>query len=129
MQIVDVRFLKTILITLGRLVKEVVDLAGAQQLNQLRQRTVVDIVVTLNFQRRGFTLTRVARHRFILGPAFFRFSQRFRGNLHQLGDGGAATDVVLIHHVTDPGAVKRVAGLQQGNPAAVQPGLLLTHGL
>ena len=87
LQVVDVLLLKAILIALGRLVEELIDFARPQQLDQLSQRTVVNIVITFDFQCRSVALTRVARQRFVIRPVFFRLFQRCRGNLHQLGDG------------------------------------------
>ena len=49
---------------------------------KLRQRTVVDIVVTFDFHRCGVALTRVTRQRFVIRPVFFRLFQGRRGNLH-----------------------------------------------
>ena len=129
LQVAHVLLLKTVLIALGRLVEEGVDFPGAQQLNQLSQRAVVDLVITFDFQRSGVALTRIARQGFVIRPVFFRLLQRGRRNLHQIGNGRAAADVALIHHVTDTRAVQGVTGLQQGNPAPVEGRLLLTNGL
>ncbi len=129
LQIVNVLLLKAVLIALGRLIEEFIDLACTQQLDQLGQRTVIDIVVTFDFQRGTFALTRVTRQGFVFRPAFFRLLQGSRSNLHQIVHGRAATDVVLIHHVADARAVQGVTGLQQRYPAAVKRGLLLTNGL
>ncbi len=103
--VIGIGFLETVLIFLGRLVEEFVDFPGREQLNQLRQRTVVDVVVTLNFLRVLFALARIARQRLIFRPVRFRLLQRATGDLHQLLHRRAAADVVRIHHVTDTGAV------------------------
>lgn len=70
LQIADVLLLKAILIALGRLVEELVDLARPQQLDQLGQRAVVDIVITFDFQCRSVALTRVTRKCFVIRPVF-----------------------------------------------------------
>ena len=129
LQIVHVLLLKTILIALGRLIEEGVDFARAQQLDQLRQCTVVDIVVTFDLRRVGVVLTRIAWQGFVFSPVFFCLFQRSRRNLHQIVHGRAAADIALIHHVADTRTVQGITGLQQGNPAGVQRGLLLANGL
>ena len=129
LQELNVLFLESILVTLGRLVKELIDFACAQQLDKFSQCAVIDIVLALDLLGYGFVLTRIVRQSLILVPTLLRLFQGGAGNLHQLGNGSAAADVVLIHHVADPGTVKRVTGLQQRNPAAVKRGLLLTDGL
>ena len=74
-QVVHILLLKTILIALGRLIEESVNFACPQQLNQLRQRAVINIVVTLNFHRFSVALTRIARQGFVGSPVFFRLFQ------------------------------------------------------
>ncbi len=129
LQVVHVLLLKAILVALGRLVEEVVNFACTQQLDQFSQRTVIDIVVTLDLHRGGLALTRVTWQSLVVSPVFFRLFQRGRRNLHQIRNGRAAADIVLIHHVADACAVQGITGLQQRHPATVQGGLLLTNGL
>ncbi len=128
-QVGVVGFFHAVLIALGRLVKEFIDFTGAQQLDQFRQRIVVNIIGTLHFLRGVITLAMIARQRFVRFPLLFRLLQRGLSNLHQLRDGRAAAHLVGIHHVTDTGTVQRVTGLDQRNPAGVQRGLLLTDSL
>ncbi len=128
-QVAVVGFLHPVLIALGRLVKEGVDFTGTQQLDQLRQRVMVDIIGALHFLRGLLALARVARQGLIGFPLLFRQLQRSLRNLHQLRHGRAAAHLVGIHHVADTGAVQGVAGLDQRHPAGVQRGLLLTDGL
>ena len=129
LQVAHVLLLKTVLVTLGWLVEEGVDFARAQQLDQLRQRAVVNIIVTLDLHGIRIALTRIARQGFVGSPVFFRLFQRRRRDLHQIVHGRAATDIALIHHVADTRAVEGITGLQQRYPAAVQRGLLLANGL
>ena len=129
LQIFAILLLKAILVTLGRLIEELVNFARAQQANQVRQRIVVNTVVALDLHRRHVALTRIARLRFILSPCRFGLLQRAAGNLRQIRDGRTATDIVLIHHIANTRAVQRVAGLQQRYPAFIERGLLLADGL
>ncbi|CCK17321.1 hypothetical protein BN136_3331 [Cronobacter universalis NCTC 9529] len=98
-------FLETVLIFLGRLVEEFVDFSGREQLNQLRQRAVIDVVVTLDLLRVLFALARIARQGLVLRPVRFRLFQGAAGDLHQLLHRRAAANVARIHHVADTGAV------------------------
>ena len=129
LQVADILLLKTILVALGRLIEEGVDFARTQQLNQLRQRTVVDIVVTLDLHGIRIALTRIARQGLVGGPVFFRLLQRRGRDLHQIVNGRAAADIALIHHVANTRAVQGITGLQQRHPAGIQRGLLLANGL
>ncbi|MNC14039.1 hypothetical protein D3C75_618050 [compost metagenome] len=112
LQIVNVLFLKPVLILLRRLVEEFINFTRAQQLNQLGQRTMINRIVTLDFIDGLFALARIAWQHFIRGPLFFGLLERLAGNQHQLIDRRTTPDIVGVHHMTDAGTVKRVAGLQ-----------------
>ena len=129
LHVIDILLLKTILIALRRLIKECVDLPFTQQLDQLRQRTMIDVIGAVDLLESGFTLTRVTRERFINRPVFFRQFQRRARYLHQFSNGRTAADIVLIHHVANTRPVKGVSRLQQFNPGGIQRRLLLANGL
>ena len=129
LQVNVVALLKVVLVTLRRLIEERVDFAFAQQLDQLGERAVQHIVLMLEAFRRLRILTRVLRDFLVRGIVSFRFAQLFLRLGQQFINGGAAADLVGIHHVANTGTVQGVARLQQVNAAFAQLQLLLTNSL
>ena len=90
---------------------------------------MIDVIGAVDLLESGFALARIARERLVNRPVFFRQFQRRTRHLHQLGNGRAAADIALIHHVANACPVQGVTRLQQLNPGGVQRRLLLANGL